>query len=136
MAQVQTATGWISASEMGITLPHEHIFSDMRPTWSKPNREDKLGLVDAHISLEIMGLLMHDMAVCKDNLILEDPDAAAEELRAFQSFGGKTIVDVTTSGLSPNPSALRDLSRRLGLNMVAGTGYCSQPERLHREVGP
>jgi phosphotriesterase-related protein len=123
MAQVQTVTGWVSASEMGITLPHEHIFVDMRPTWSKPDREDKLGLVDAHISLEIMGSLMHDMAVCKENLVLDDPDAAAGELRGFQSLGGKTIVDVTTRGLSPNPSALRDLSRRLGLNIVAGTGY-------------
>jgi len=108
---------------MGITLPHEHIFVDMRSAWSRPNREDKLALVDAHVSLELMGYLMHDMAVCKDNLVLDDPEVAAEELKMFQSFGGKTIVDVTTRGLSPNPTGLRDLSKRLGLNIVAGTGY-------------
>jgi phosphotriesterase-related protein len=108
---------------MGITLPHEHIFVDMRSTWSKPNREDELVLVDAHVSLELMGFLMHDMAVCKDNLVLDDPEAAAGELRMFQSLGGKTIVDVTTRGLSPNPTGLRDLSRKLDLNIVAGTGY-------------
>jgi len=108
---------------MGITLPHEHIFVDMRSTWSKPNRQDKLVLVDAHVSLELMGLLMHDMAVCKDNLVLDDPEAAAGELRMFQSLGGKTIVDVTTRGLSPNPTGLRNLSKKLGLNILAGTGY-------------
>jgi len=120
---VQTVTGSISASDMGVTLPHEHIFVDMRSTWSKPTRTDKLDLVDARVSQEIMGLLMHDMAVCKDNLILSDPDIAAKELCMFKSLDGRTIVDVTTRGLSPKPTALRDLSRSVGLNIIQGTGY-------------
>jgi len=124
---------------MGITLPHEHIFVDMRSTWSRPNREDKLDLVEARVSLELMGYLMHDMAVCKDNLVLDDPEVAAEELKMFQSFGGKTTVDVTTRGLSPNPTGLRDLSKRLGLNIVAGTGYYTArthpPDVAQKTVG-
>lgn len=108
---------------MGVTLPHEHIFVDMRSTWSRPSREDKLHLVDAHVSLDLLGFLMHDMAVCKDNLVLSDPERAAKELKLFASLGGKTVVDVTTRGLSPNPVALRDLSKRIGLNIIAGTGY-------------
>jgi len=123
VGHVQTVVGRIPASEMGITLPHEHIFVDMRSTWSRPTREDKLLLVDANVSLELMGYLMHDMALCKDNLVLDNPDVASEELKRFQSLGGKTIVDATTRGLSPNPIALRDLSKRVGLNIVAGTGY-------------
>jgi len=95
----------------------------MRSTWSRPTREDKLLLVNAHVSLELMGYLMHDMATCKDNLVLNDLEVAAEELKIFQSLGGKTIVDVTTRGLSPNPAGLRDLSKRVDLNIVAGTGY-------------
>ena len=30
---------------------------------------------------------------------------------------------MTTRGLSPNPTGLRNLSKKLGLNILAGTGY-------------
>jgi phosphotriesterase-related protein len=115
----------ILSSEMGLTLPHEHIFVDARPLWSKPSREDKAKLVDARVSMEILGFLRHDMAVCKDNLVLDDPETAAKELLDFKALGGKTVVDVTSRGLSPpnRPTALRDLSNKVGLNIIAGCGY-------------
>ncbi len=121
--EVQTVRGKISVSDMGITLPHEHIFLDMRSMWSKPSREDKADLVDARVSLGIMGRLLHDMAVCKDNLVLDDPETAAKELSMFKVFGGKTVVDVTTRGISPNPVGLCNISNKVGLNIIAGTGY-------------
>jgi phosphotriesterase-related protein len=109
---------------MGITLPHEHVFIDMRSTiWSKPSREEKMDLAEAPVSMGILGLLWHDMAVCKDNLVLNDPEVAARELMMFKAMGGKTVVDLTCRGLTPNPLALREMSRRVGLNIIAGCGY-------------
>ena len=98
--EAQTVTGRISASDMGMTLPHEHIFADVRLMWSKPSREDKLGIIDAPVSIEILGL-RRDWMVCRDNLVLDDPELAAKELSTFKAFGGNTVVEMTTRGLSP-----------------------------------
>jgi len=130
--QAQTVAGKIPASEMGITLPHEHIFVDARIMWSKPTQEDKAKLAEARVSLETMGLLLHDMALCKDNLVLDDPEMSAKELLMFKAFGGKTVVDVTPGGALapptvvgsiPRPIALRNLSKKIGLNIIVGCGY-------------
>ena len=128
--EVQTVTGKISASDMGVTPPHEHIFVDSRESfpWSKPSQKDELHVVDARVSLEIMGFLLHNMFVCKDNFVLDDPETMANELLMFKARGGKTVVDVTPRGTYSGPTllrptALRDLSQKVGLNIVAGTSY-------------
>ena len=123
MANIQTVTGRISGSDMGVTLPHEHVFIDQRSIWSRPLSKEKEPLVDMKVSIENLGYLSRDMDLCKDNLVLDDADMLARELLMFKALGGKTIVDVTTRGLSPNPMALREMSRRVGLNIVAGCGY-------------
>lgn len=128
MGTVETVTGKISGSEMGVTLPHEHIFLDMRSIWSNPITAGEMDLVDALVSPEIMGRLRHNPGVCKDNLVLDDPEMAAKELLLFKAFGGKAVVDATTRGLltAPvfgRPVQLRDLSKKTGLNIIAGTGY-------------
>lgn len=121
--EVQTVTGRISGSEMGITLPHEHILVDMRPFWSRPFRDDEMCFVDAEVSMDMVGFLSHNMLACKDNLTLNDPDVATKELLRFKALGGQTIVEMTNRGISPKPQALRDISMKSGTNIVAGCGY-------------
>jgi len=41
----------------------------------------------------------------------------------FKKEGGKTIVDVTTTGLSRNLPALKRISEATGLHVIAGSGY-------------
>ncbi len=120
---VQTVTKKISGDEMGITLPHEHILVDMRAYWSKPSRDDELVLAESKVNMEMLGFLSHNMFACKDNLILDDPSLAINELLRFKALGGKTVVEMTNRGISPNPLALRDISLKSGLNIIAGCGY-------------
>jgi len=108
---------------MGVTLPHEHIFADSGSFWSKPSHEDEMRYVDSTISMNMIGFLLRNMLACKNNLILDDPETEARELLRFKALGGKTIVEMTNRGLSPKPLALRDLSTKLGLNIIAGCGH-------------
>ena len=118
--EVQTVAGKISPSALGVTLSHEHIFCDLR--WKAP-AQPRVELVNSPVALENLGFLNYDNAACKDNLVLDDEEIAARELNMFKEFGGKTVVEATPQGLSPNPSALCDLSKRVGLNIIAGCGY-------------
>ncbi len=121
--EVQTVTGKIPSSEMGVTLPHEHVFIDLRPLWSRPNNPELDWLIDAKVTLGMMGHLLHHATVCKDNLILDDARVAVKELLMFKALGGRTIIDVTSRGLSQRPLELREVSKKTGLNIVSGCGY-------------
>jgi phosphotriesterase-related protein len=79
--------------------------------------------LDSTISMDMIGFLSHNMLACKDNLILDDPETAAKELVRFKALGGKTIVEMTNQGISPKPLALREISTKLGLNIIAGCGH-------------
>ncbi len=57
------------------------------------------------------------------HLILCDPEVARYELGFFKECGGSTIVDQTVHGLGPDPEALREVARDVGINIVAGTGF-------------
>ncbi|HKM78117.1 MAG TPA: phosphotriesterase-related protein [Candidatus Bathyarchaeia archaeon] len=131
--EVQTVTGKIAASEMGVTLPHEHIFIDLNCVRTKPATPEYEWLVDAKVSLDILGMLLHHGTVCKDNLILDNSQVAMKEVLNFKKLGGRTIVDMTNRGLSPKPNELRALSKEVGLNIIAGCGYyvaASHPPEL------
>ena len=47
----------------------------------------------------------------------------AAELGYFRAAGGGTVVELTTLGLSPRPAALRDISARSAVHVVAGCGW-------------
>jgi phosphotriesterase-related protein len=73
--------------------------------------------------MEMLGEVRRDPLVFDDNLILDDRDLALEETLRFRNLGGRTIVDVTNRGLGQNVLALREISERSGLQIVAGCGY-------------
>jgi predicted metal-dependent phosphotriesterase family hydrolase len=89
---IQTVTGPVEPSELGVTLVHEHVFIDMyEPT------------------LNSAGVLL-------------DEAIAADELERYRAAGGTTLVDQTTLGLHPDLPALRRASLATGVRIVAGTG--------------
>ncbi|WP_346097549.1 phosphotriesterase [Streptomyces olivaceiscleroticus] len=53
---------------------------------------------------------------------LDDPVAAAAELRAFKEAGGGTVVQWTPYGMGRHASELVRLSRETGVRIVAATG--------------
>lgn len=93
MITIDTVTGPISTNELGITLPHEHVFiNHKRDNWMGSN-------------------------------ILDDPVLAENELTKFKDLGGKTLVDQTSRGVNRNINALKKLSEQTGINIITGTGW-------------
>jgi phosphotriesterase-related protein len=95
--RVNTVFGQIDASELGITLPHEHVFLDLY----RVNRFRER--------------------------LLNDVDLMSEEVALFKRAGGGTIVDVTTRDLGRRPEALREVSKRTGVHLVMATGRYREP---------
>lgn len=93
MDKIQTVLGEISPAELGLTLPHEHVFHDVY-----------------EITLN-------------SHMILSDLEVARDELKIFKDEGGNTIVDQTVHGLNPNPEALRKVAEDVGIHIIAGTGF-------------
>jgi phosphotriesterase-related protein len=88
-----TVRGPITPDEAGCTLSHEHLVCDL---WKITRTYDG---------------------------ILDDEVLAADEVRHFQEAGGGTIVDVTSGGLGRNPRALRRISERSGVHIIAGAAW-------------
>lgn len=90
---VQTVTGPIDASSLGVTLGHEHVLLD---GWEMFRSYD---------------------------VILDDETLAIEELIALREAGGRAVVDHTTIGLGRDPAALRRVSEASGVTIVMGAGW-------------
>jgi len=121
-----TVRGPISGRDLGITLMHEHVFIDLTLLWDSPTSEWQKPLVDAEITLANRGLLQVDPYVSRQNLMLDDFGAAVAELAPFRQLGGSSIVDLTTTGIRPQPAKLREVSEQTGLHIVAGCGCYTQ----------
>lgn len=121
--RVMTVRGHIAADDLGVSLMHEHLFIDLSFLRDEPASAWQAPLVDAEIALENRGLLQLDPYISRTNLVLDDLDAAIAELAPFRELGGGAVVDLTTTGIRPQPARLRRVSERTGIHIVAGCGY-------------
>jgi predicted metal-dependent phosphotriesterase family hydrolase len=93
--RVQTVAGPIAPADLGWVLPHEHTAIAL---WHIPNRWDYWEL-------------------------RRDEPVIVEELGAFRSAGGGTLVDLTLDGVGRDPRWLAEVSRKAGLHVVMGAGW-------------
>lgn len=126
---VQTVLGPVDAAELGVTLPHEHLLLDARPSWQRPREASRLALALRPVTPDILHELRQDPFANLDNCGLFDVDAAIEEVRQFADLGGGTVVDATCLGIGRDPEALRRIARATGLHVVMGSGFYL--ERTH-----
>ncbi|WP_399217197.1 phosphotriesterase [Streptomyces sp. SAJ15] len=75
----------------------------------------ELGVCDAHDHLFLRSPLLPGQE-------LDDPAAAAAELRAFAAAGGRAVVQWTPYGMGRGAGHLAELSRTTGVRVVAATG--------------
>lgn len=92
-AEIMTVLGPIPANEMGITLPHEHLLSDLYRVSGDPDH------------------------------LLNDVLLAIKEVSRFREAGGSTLIDVTSRGLGRRPDVLRRIALETGLHIVMGCGW-------------
>ena len=114
----QTVNGPIKKSELGFTLMHEHIFCDLREPEKRNN------LLNDHEEITIKNRFEVDYYENKNqqNLILNEYEKATEELKIYKEFGGKTMVELSTIGINPEPIKLSKISQETGVNIILGTG--------------
>lgn len=117
-----TVLGPIEPDQLGVTLSHEHLLFDLRCLWEPPPAA-RAHLVDAELTEENREEILRDAYHSKQNLHLDDADIAIEEIARFRAAGGRSVIDLTSKGLEPDPGALRLISRTSGVQIVAGAGY-------------
>jgi phosphotriesterase-related protein len=133
---VMTVLGPISASELGVTLPHEHILLDITCYWDPPKEAGLQALADAPVNVTNLGLLRRNPLFIRDNCRLTDLDVGISEILQFRQLGGGTIVDLTLPEIGRDPVALQIASRSSGLHIVVGCGHyvhLSHPPELAAE---
>ncbi len=93
MTIVRTILGDISPAELGLCLPHEHLYG-----W--PPAE-----------------------FATDDLRLDSEAAAIRELERFRAAGGRALVEMTTPDYNRDAAALERIARASGVHIIAATGY-------------
>ena len=121
--RVSTVRGEIGLDELGLTLIHEHILLDARSWWRGPDVGHSERVAEGQVDASILGELRMDPFANRDNCVLDDADAAVEELARFRDLGGRTVVEATCSSIGRDPVALRRISELTGLHIVMGAGY-------------
>ena len=122
MRKLNTICGEISADEVGIICPHEHLFLDMTHEAVEPKTDAEKKVFYGDIQMKDLGVLHRNPYIVRTNLILDNMDDAVEETACLAEFGCNLLVDVTTVGLGRDFAKLREFSKRSKLNVVAGTG--------------
>ena len=100
MTGITTTLGLKSSIELGMILPHEHIFVDLR-TWDTP------GYAQADVE-EVIQLM-------------------APEIRKAQEAGVTTIVECSTVGVGRRADIDRAVSETANLPLVIPTGIYREP---------
>jgi len=100
MAKLITTLGPLNASEVGMILPHEHVFVDLR-TW------DELGFGQADPQ-DVIALMV-------------------PELERARAAGVTAIVECSPEGVGRNAAILRAVSEAADYPLVAPTGIYREP---------
>jgi len=123
VGKVQTVLGIIDANDVGVTLPHEHLLTDLSPYFAEPTEAgDKSRAYEPMSMANRSWILVNRSHHFYDNK-LTDENLAIEEVLHYKRAGGNTIVEMSNNGLSRDPLGLARISRATGLNIVMGSGY-------------
>jgi len=122
-AELQTVTGVIKAEDMGVTLPHEHLFNDLSSVVDNPSYEFSEVLVGKPVSPDLMWALRQDPYCSADNVSAKEVEKVVTEVKQFAALGGRTIVDATgTAAIGRNPQRLLEVAKQTGVNVVMSSG--------------
>jgi predicted metal-dependent phosphotriesterase family hydrolase len=107
MAFIQTVLGPIKPENLGVCLPHEHI-------WCDQNLGPRLSLMG---TLRDSGKFMR----------LNNFEFMIDELKAYKAAGGGAIVEVTCEGWGRDLDVLAKLSLAAEVHIIATSGFYIEP---------
>lgn len=133
VGSVVTVEGRIDPGELGVTLPHEHMFADASNWFTPPESAYERKLAEEPVTLENRGYIMQNLYGSKANMRLNSYEEAVEEILHFKRAGGDAVVDLTPKHVGRDPQRVRGIARETGLTFIHGTGYyvrTAQPDYL------
>lgn len=137
MVAVQTVRGPVDSATLGVLLPHEHLVSDISPSYAPSGDPGIDEMLSAPVGPELAWLLQDYPYNSRDNCRMDDQEAVLSELRHFRELGGSTVIDLTGAHEGRDPQALRQLSGESGTNIVMGSGwYLESSESLRMRTAP
>ncbi len=116
---ITTVRGDITSDGLKNILPHEHLFSDLRPLVAPIDDEDFY----KPLSLSNFGKVTRNPYAILDNALIGDVDVVTNEVNAYKKSGGNLIADVTTLDFGRDPRLLLEVSQRTDVHIVAGCGF-------------
>jgi len=135
---VQTVLGLVAKSELGIILPHEHLFNDLSSVVDEPFYQFSNQITQQKVSPNIQWALKQDPYCCADNMAKKDITDVINEVNNFKKLGGKTIVDATGSAsIGRDVESMRIVAEKTDVNIIASTGLYLEKfekERIQRPI--
>ncbi|MDA9512171.1 aryldialkylphosphatase [Bradyrhizobium sp. CCBAU 11430] len=116
--RAQTVLGIVDPAALGPTLMHEHVICDITP-----RKYVAAGIDDVEIELCNCWQINYGQKRSGLKTKLNQQDTAVNEIREMVAAGGRTIVELTSGGLKPDPGGLADISRASGAQIVMGCGH-------------
>jgi len=130
---IVTVEGRIDPASLGVTLPHEHMFTDASNWLSTPESAYERKIADEPVSLTNRGYIEQNLYSNEDNMRLRSYEQAIAEARYYLRAGGDAIVDLTPRNVGRDPKRVRGIAKETGLTFIHGTGYYvrdAQPDFL------
>ena len=98
---VVTVDGRIDPEDLGVTVPHEHLFADWRDAkYTEPETAVERRLAEQPVTLENLAYVTKHYFSNADNLRLDSVEEAVRELERYVQAGGESFVDVTPNSLA------------------------------------
>ncbi|MEU8609650.1 hypothetical protein AB0C29_16770 [Actinoplanes sp. NPDC048791] len=120
--QPRTVLGAALGTRYDIVLTHEHFFVDLR-CWL--SQDDPLfpALEQEKVSDTTLADVRRNPFACPDNLVLDDADLIASELRHLTAVApSPLVIDVTPDTIGRDPARVAALSRLTGVDIIIGCG--------------
>lgn len=95
MEFIRTLNGDIAPSDLGVTYSHDHLFC-VPPLW----KEKKL-----------------------DDFMIDDLESSIKDVELFTAQGGQAVYDATAIDYGRDPTALKAISDRTGIKIIATAGF-------------
>jgi len=95
MVFIRTLTGDIAPEELGVTYAHDHLFC-VPPLW----KEKKI-----------------------DDFMIDDLESSIKDVELFTAAGGQAVYDATAIDYGRDPVALKAISERTGIRIIATAGF-------------
>lgn len=129
MPSVMSVRGGVPDFNLGLTLPHEHLFVDLRcycPSEFKSVEQRKT--FQQPVSTSNRDQVIQAPWEFRDNPLLDDLESALDEACTFAGLGGKTIADLSCSqSIHRNPRGLSRVAERTGVNVIMSAGRYTFP---------